>query len=112
MPKKAARIWLKVTDVRVERLQEITEDGVWDEGFKFKPPCLTRVSADGHTCDLDGPCMSSIKYCDMTMGELFGREVWNSTIKKSDLDYYGWSANPWVWVIEFERCERGGVDER
>lgn len=106
MPKKAARIWLKVTDVRVERLQEITEDGVWDEGFKFKPPCLTRVSADGHTCDLDGPCMSSIKYCDMTMGELFGREVWNSTIKKSDLDCYGWNANPWVWVIEFERCEK------
>lgn len=48
MPKEAARIWLKVTDVRVERLQEITEDGVWDEGFRFKPPCLTRVSADGH----------------------------------------------------------------
>ena len=106
MPKEAARIWLKVTDIRVERLQEIDEDGVWDEGFKFKPPCLTRVSADGHTCDLDGPCMSSIKYCDMTMGELFGRELWNSTIKKSDLDRYGWDANPWVWVIEFERCEK------
>lgn len=96
MPKEAARIWLKVTDVRVERLQEIDEDGVWDEGFKFKPPCLTRVSADGHTCDLDGPCMSSIKYCDMTIGELFGRELWNSTIKKSDLNRYGWDANPWV----------------
>ena len=106
MPKEAARIWLKVTDVRVERLQEIDEDGVWDEGFKLKPPCLTRVSADGHTCDLDGPCMSSIKYCDMTMGELFGRELWNSTIKKSDIDRYGWDANPWVWVIEFERCEK------
>lgn len=106
MPKEAARIWLKVTDVRVERLQEIDEDGVWDEGFKFKPPCLTRVSADGHTCDLDGPCMSSIKYCDMTMGELFGRELWNSTIKKSDIDRYGWNANPYVWVIEFERCEK------
>lgn len=106
MPKEAARIWLKVTDVRVERLQEIDEDGVWDEGFKFKPPCLTRVSADGHTCELDGPCMSSIKYCDMTMGELFGRELWNSTIKKSDLDRYGWDANPWVWVVEFERCEK------
>lgn len=106
MPKEAARIWLKVTDMRAERLQEIDEDGVWDEGFRFKPPCLTRVSADGHTCDLDGPCRSSIKYCDMTMGELFGRELWNSTIKKSDLDRYGWDANPWVWVIEFERCEK------
>lgn len=106
MPKEAARIWLKVTDVRMERLQEIDEDGVWDEGFRFKPPCLTRVSADGHTCDLDGPCTSSIKYCDMTMGELFGRELWNSTIKKANLDKYGWDANPWVWVIEFERCEK------
>lgn len=106
MPKEAARIWLKVTDVRVERLQEIDEDGVWDEGFRFKPPCLTRVSADGHTCDLDGPCTSSIKYCDMTMGELFGRELWNSTIKKSDIDRYGWDANPYVWVISFERCEK------
>lgn len=106
MPKKAARIWLRVTDVRVERLNEIDEDGVLDEGFRFKPPCLTRVSADGHTCDLDGPCTSSIKYCDMTMGELFGRELWNSTIKKSDLDRYGWEANPYVWVISFERCEK------
>lgn len=106
MPKEAARIWLKVTDVRVERLQGIEEDGVWDEGFRFKPPCLTRVSADGHTCDLDGPCTSSIKYCDMTMGELFGKELWDSTIKKSDLGRYGWQANPWVWVIEFERCEK------
>lgn len=106
MPKEAARIWLKVTDVRVERLQDIDEDGVWNEGFRFTPPCLTSVSADGHTCDLDGPCTSHIKYCDMTMGELFGRELWDKTIKKSDLDSYGWSANPWVWVVEFERCEK------
>lgn len=106
MPKEAARIWLKVTDVRVERLQEIDEDGVWNEGFRFTPPCLTRVSADGHTCDLDGPCTSHIKYCDMTMGELFGRELWDKTIKKSDIDRYGWNANPYVFVIEFERCEK------
>ena len=110
MPKEAARIWLKVTDVRVERLQDIDEDGVWNEGFRFKPPCLTRVSADGHTCDLDGPCTSSIKYCDMTMGELCGRELWDSTIKKSDLDRYGWDANPYVFVIEFERCEKPEIN--
>ena len=106
MPKAAARIWLKVTNVRAERLQDIDEDGVWDEGFRFTPPCLSIVSADGHTCALDGPCKSPIKYCDMTMGELFGMELWNSTIKKPDLDRYGWNASPWVWVIEFERCEK------
>lgn len=106
MPKEAARIWLKVTDVRVERLQEIDEDGVWDEGFRFTPPCLTRVSADGHTCDLDGPCTSRIKYCDMTMEELFGRELWDKTIKKSDLDRYGWDANPYVFVIEFVKIDK------
>lgn len=105
MPKEAARIFLKVKDVRVERLQEITEEQVYEEGFRFKPPCLSLVSADGHYCDLDGPCTSSIKYCDMSMGELFGKELWDYTIKKSDLDRYGWDANPWVWVIEFERIE-------
>lgn len=106
MPKEAARIWLKVTDVRVERLQDIDEDGVWNEGFRFRAPCLTIVSADGHTCDLDGPCTSSIKYCDMTMGELFGRELWDKTIKKSDLDRYGWDANPYVSVIEFVKIDK------
>ena len=106
MPKEAARIWLKVTDVRVERLQKIDEDGVWNEGFRFTPPCLTRVSADGHTCDLDGPCTSRIKYCDMTMEELFGRELWDKTIKKSDLDRYGWDANPYVFVIEFVKIDK------
>lgn len=85
MPKKAARIWLKVTDVRVERLQEITPQGAWKEGARCS--CLHPVP------DCAGNKTAFI-------------EIWNSTIKKSDLDSYGWSANPWVWVIEFERCEK------
>ena len=104
MPKEAARIWLKVTDVRVERLQEITEDQTEEEGFLFMPPCL-HMTGENY-CDIDGPCTSEIKYCDMGAGELFGKVLWNSTIKKSDLTCYGWDANSWVWVIEFVRCEK------
>lgn len=82
MPKEAARIWLKVTDVRVERLQKITE-----------------VQAQAEGCNsglLTGVCTARGQFEDL----------WNTTIKKSDLDRYGWDANPWVWVIEFERCEK------
>lgn len=104
MPKEAARIWLKVTNVSVERLQEITEAQTEEEGFLFTPPCLHRTGEN--YCDIDGPCGSKIKYCDMSAGELFGKVLWDSTIKKSDIDIYGWDANPWVWVIEFERCEK------
>mgnify|MGYP001081443124 CR=1 FL=1 len=82
MPKEAARIWLKVTDVRVERLQEITE-----------------VQAQAEGCNsglLTGACTARGQFEDL----------WNSTVKKSDIDRYGWDANPYVWVISFERCEK------
>lgn len=83
MPKEAARIWLKVTDVRVERLQEITEIGATKEGCVYDVEYALGNTAKGHFI-----------------------EIWNSTIKKSDRDRYGWNANPWVWVIEFEQCEK------
>ena len=89
MPKEAARIWLKVTDVRVERLQDITDDGAKAEGANWK------------NCKNVG----WEEKMRRTAVERFA-EIWDSTIKKSDLDRYGWAANPWVWVIEFERCEK------
>lgn len=83
MPKGAARIWLNVTNVRVERLQEITEIGATKEGCVYDVEYALGNTAKGHFI-----------------------EIWNSTIKKSDRDRYGWNANPWVWVIEFEQCEK------
>lgn len=86
MPKQAARIWLRVMDVRVERLQEITAESALTEGAdKY-------IHANGTLNE------------DQTITSFIG--IWNSTIKKSDIDRYGWGANPWVWVIEFERCEK------
>lgn len=91
MPKEAARIWLKVTDVRVERLQKITEDGAKAEGAIDNRGF---IHSPGNEYD-------SIH----TAREHFA-EIWNSTIKKADLDCCGWDASPWVWVIDFERCEK------
>lgn len=95
MPKEAARIWLKVTNVRVERLQEITEDGCIAEGV-YPSNCRGCNATFGcDTCPDEG-------YNEI---DEFS-EIWDSTVKKSDLDRYGWDANPWVFVYEFERCEK------
>lgn len=79
MPKEAARIFLRVTDVRVERLRDIMED---------PPGKNNQVVREGFTygCDF-------IAY-------------WDNAIKKADIDKYGYYANPWVWVIEFERISK------
>lgn len=88
MPKEAARIWLRVTNVRVERLQDITIEEICKEGLS---------SAAVHAEDME-----------IALEEW--KTLWDSTIKKSDLDRYGWDANPWVWVVEFERCEKPEVN--
>lgn len=89
MPKEAARIWLKVKNVRVERLQDITAEQVVKEG------------TTGLTMDLIQSSDELKRHYDIPFAVL-----WDSTIKKADRNLYGWAANPWVWVIEFERCEK------
>lgn len=103
MPKEAARIWLKVTDVRVERLQEMKPVDVIKEGaYPDCWDCLNTYGESGSQCcyGTEEQCSQ----CDEVMMEW--EKLWNSTIKKSDLDCYGWDANPWVWIIEFEQCEK------
>lgn len=87
MPKEAARIWLKVTDVKVERLQNITSEQICKEGVEVEEPHVLNGEEKRYAFSI----------------------LWNSTIKKSELDRYGWDANPLVWAIEFERCEKPEV---
>ena len=81
MPKEAARIFLKVKGVRVERLHDMDEEAAIAEGF-----------ADSQTGE-ESPL------------ERFAM-LWDKTIRREDLREFGYHANPWVWVIEFERCEK------
>lgn len=79
MPKEAARTFLKVTDVRVEHLQDIFLD----------PP---------------GPNNQVVKEGCRYGGDFIA--VWQNTCKKEDLPLYGYDANPWVWVIEFQKTDK------
>lgn len=76
MPKGAARIFLRVTDVKVERLQDITLSDVLKEGLEIE------------------------KYVTTPLMKKFSN-LWDTTVKK-ELNRYGWDANPYVWVYDFE----------
>ena len=109
MPKWAARIWLKVKDVRVEQLQDISEKDAQAEG----------VPSDGDFPMNHGFCSAcNGRGLVGAVGENLGfREdecVDCDTCKKRFLNYwnflnakrgYGWDINPWVWVIEFRVAE-------
>lgn len=99
MPKEAARIFLRVTDVRVERLQDMDQEDAIKEGLELQ--C--------HRADDD--CSAYLKCNFLNSAACLDgfKELWDSTIPKkdpADMYKYGWKANPWVWVIEFERIEK------
>ncbi|MEX0083534.1 hypothetical protein AB2T90_13975 [Clostridium butyricum] len=95
MPKKLARIFLKVTGVTVEKLQDITIDGCLDEGVSKK--IRTQM---GYAVEESEESFNLIQAKDTF------RKIWSSTLKKDQCEKYGWIANPYVWVISFERCEK------
>ena len=93
MPKEAARIFLRVTNVSVARLQDCGNG--W---------CI-EIEKEGIKTPQDPILYANDENFHKALREEM-RRVWNSTIKKQDLDRYGWDANPRVWVIEFERTEK------
>ena len=108
MPKEAARIFLKVKNVGVERLQDITPMGIEAEGFDISQwyEYDEWQHAVGDGCASDG-----IPVVFETLPGLFGHRLWDSTMTSLEKwKSYGWDANPWVYVIEFERIEKEALD--
>lgn len=85
MPRWASRITLEVTDVRVERVQEITDDDAKAEG------CPT------------------VGWYDGPRPKLWFSHLWDSINAARG---YGWDVNPWVWVVSFRRVDQAEGKER
>lgn len=94
MPKAAARLFLRVTDIKIERLQDIRYYEVFKEGIKSADVCNSK-------CHNALPCATKQAASECSVIDAF-KALWNTTIKQSELDQYGWYANPWVLVYEFE----------
>ena len=88
MPRCASRITLEITNVRVERLQDISEEDAVAEGVTIPRQFLGFDSDNQGIENHNG---------DMAPSDVF-RELWQS-INGPD----SWAANPWVWAVEFER---------
>lgn len=110
MPKVAARIWLEVTDVRVERLQEISEEDAKAEGVQRNcegvlakcPACTDECKAKDewfhYTRDLDDfPAFNAKESFESLWHSINGAE--------------SWEANPWVWVVSFKVLSTTGKPE-
>ena len=76
VPWEDLEVVLEITDIRVERVQEISEEDCFSEGLKLSCPGMSIL-------------------WDM-------KSLWDSIYEKKG---FGWDANPWVWVIEFRKVE-------
>jgi len=96
MPKEAARIWLEVEEIRVERLQDISHEDAIAEGIYIKywgeditqPYAYRKSKPEGLATDYK---RSEIEAFQDLWGSTYGND-WN----------IGWNANPWVWVVKFK----------
>lgn len=87
MPREAARIFLRVTDVRPQRLQDITE---------------AQAKANGCGTFEEKIAGAPLEAFDLAAKAAL-KEIWDAALKPKDRGIYGWAANPWVWAIGFER---------
>ncbi|WLH85992.1 hypothetical protein [Pseudomonas sp. FP2338] len=107
MPRWASRILLEITDVRVERLQDISEDQCIAEGIHPVP----KTNEHSHQFWRDYHLSGDGTFCVRTPKESF-KSLWchvaGGSFPKGEAAYkaspHSWDANPWVWVVEFKRA--------
>ena len=87
LPKELSRIWLKITNIKVERLQDISKEDAKKEGL------LSKIM---HDCSWYDDYKQPNTFCHYSPCESF-RSLWISINGRES-----WEANPWVWAIEFE----------
>jgi hypothetical protein len=106
MPRVVCRILLEVTDVRVERLQDISEEQSQAEGIIPVP----KTMEDSHQFWRDYHLSGDGTFCVSTPKESF-KSLWchvaGGSFPKGEAAYkaspHSWDANPWVWVVEFKQ---------
>lgn len=89
MPHKASRITLEITNVRVERVQGITESDCIAEGIQAKD-CWRELEPGRK--QLEGPIWAY-------------QQLWDSLNADRNGGIYSWANNPWVWCISFRRIQ-------
>lgn len=105
MPKEAAREFLLVTETTVERLHDITIEGIRNEGIQLSPrEEICRCTWETPGCRQE-PCGNRDAYLPSMYISKFVT-LWDSTIKDDRYLLDSWQGNPWVWVYKFERCEK------
>lgn len=96
LPKWAARIWLEITEVRCERLQDISEEDAIAEGVDWKT-CKTYQTIPQIERMINGRGLST------TVDYISGfHRLWDSIAKPQ----HNWAANPWVFAYVFKRVEK------
>jgi hypothetical protein len=111
MPRWASRLLLDVVSVRVERLQDITEEDAKAEGVES--PDTEREEHDWSICE---QCGGTLLYAgfDANLGAIFDcdctrcdthRKRFRNFWKRINGERADWESNPWVWRVEFHRTE-------
>lgn len=93
MPRVASRILLEITDVRVERLQEISEEDAKAEGASR---CYEAI---------EGNFLEPDKKTDLILGPTGSHYTGFKSAWYSIHSQESWDANPWVWAVDFKRIE-------